>query len=138
MIWGLIFCFGESLVYDYIITTTFNELPFVLGFVMDGRYCKKYRKSYWIITYIIQRKILKRFESKIKEEHAEFRPGRSWTDRINTPGIIIDHSGKFQLQLNMLFMGFQRAFDTINHDCMWITLESQGIHTKIINLIQGL
>lgn len=100
--------------------------------------CKKYRKSYWIITYIIQRKILKRFESKIKEEHAEFRPGRPWIDRINTPGIIIDHSGEFQLQLNMVFMGFQRAFDTINHDCMWITQESQGIHTKIINLIQGL
>lgn len=70
-----------------------------------------------------------------KEQHG-FRSGRSCTDLINTLRIITEHSMEYQSPLCLAFIDFEKAFDSINRENIWIVLRNRGVPQKIINLIK--
>ena len=91
-----------------------------------------------ILAIIIQHRISEALEPVLRKEQAGFRYGRSCVDHINSLRIIIEQSVELQSPLYLLFVDFERAFDTLSHSRMWTILENYGIPTKIINLIQDL
>jgi hypothetical protein len=72
----------------------------------------------------------------IRKEHAGFRPNRSCIDQINTVRIIIEQSLKSQSPLYLLFVDYQKAFDSVDRRWIWKALEERGLRNKIIKLIQ--
>jgi len=54
----------------------------------------------------------------MRPEQAAFRPNKSSTNRINTLRIIVEQSVEFHSPLQLVFMDFQQAFDTMVHNAI--------------------
>jgi hypothetical protein len=54
----------------------------------------------------------------------------------NTPRIIIEQSLEFQSSLYVLFVEYQKAFDSVDRRLIWKALEERGLPNKFIKLIQ--
>jgi len=58
-------------------------------------------------------------ERGLQKEQAGFHHNKSCIDQINTLRIIIEQSLEFQSPLYMLFVDYQRAFDSLNRAWIW-------------------
>ena len=72
----------------------------------------------------------------LRKEQAGFRQNRSCIDQINTLRVIIEQSIEFQSPLYMLFVDYQRAFDSLNRAWIWDELKVTGLSSKFINIIK--
>ena len=72
----------------------------------------------------------------LRKEQAGFCHNRSCFDQINTLRVIIEQSLEFQSPLYMLFVHYQRAFDSLNRAWIWEELKVRGLNSKFINIIK--
>lgn len=77
--------------------------------------------------------------NKIPECQAGFVEGKGCLDNI----YVLSSAIQFQLRLGhrkiyALFVDFKRAFDSINHDKLWMKLLGMGISAKIIRTLKNL
>ena len=91
-----------------------------------------------LISLIVLNRISPVIEPKLRNEQAGFRPNRSCTDQVNTLRIIVEQCMEFRSPLFLLFIDFERAFDSLNRDYMWKVLVEYGIPSKLIVLIKEL
>ena len=75
-------------------------------------------------------------ERGLRKEQAGFCHSRSCIDQINTLTVIIEQSLEFQSPLYMLFVDYQRAFDSLNRAWIWEELKVRGLPSKFINIIK--
>jgi len=75
-------------------------------------------------------------EPKMRPEQAGFRPNKSCADHINTLRIIVEESIEFRSPLQLVFIDFQQAFDTLEHEAIWKALKEKGVPKKIVSIIQ--
>ena len=73
-------------------------------------------------------------EETIGEYQAGFRSNKSTTDQIYVLKHLIANSYEHNLELDMLFIDFKQAYDTINKTEMIEILRELKIPTKLINL----
>jgi hypothetical protein len=50
--------------------------------------------------------------------------------------IIVEQSMEYQSPLYLLFVDYERAFDSIDRKCMWTALTNKGLPHKFVNLIK--
>jgi len=74
-------------------------------------------------------------EMGLRKEQAGFRHNRSCIDQISTLRVIIEQSVEFQSPLYMLFVDYQRAFDSLNRARIWDELKVRGLPSKFTNII---
>jgi hypothetical protein len=55
---------------------------------------------------------------------------------IVTLRIIVEQSMEYQSPLYLLFVDYERAFDSIDRKCMWTALTNKGLPHKFVNLIK--
>ena len=77
-------------------------------------------------------------ESKLRREQAGFRPGRGTTDQIFILRNIIEQSIEWQSSLYVNFIDFEKAFDSVHRDSLWLIMRSYGIPCKIIHMMKAL
>ena len=77
-------------------------------------------------------------ESKLRKEQAGFRPGRGTTEQIFILRNIIEQSTEWQSSLYVNFIDFEKAFDSVHRDSLWLIMRSYGIPSKIINMVKAL
>ena len=69
----------------------------------------------------------------LRKEQEGFRHNRSRVDQINTLRVIIEQSVEFQSPLYMLFVDYQRAFESLSRTWIWDELKVRGLPSKFIN-----
>ena len=99
------------------------------GITLQNAICK-------VMALLILERISPVIEPLLRNEQAGFRPNRSCVDHINTLRILIEQSTEYNEELCLLFIDFERAFDTISRNALWSALAVRGIPEKIINLIK--
>jgi endonuclease/exonuclease/phosphatase family metal-dependent hydrolase len=77
-------------------------------------------------------------DSKIGEQQAGFRSGRSCADQIFTLRYIIEQCLEWQQPLLVNFIDFEKAFDSLHRETLWKILEVYGFPSKVINIIRDL
>ena len=75
-------------------------------------------------------------DEKLREEQAGFRKNISCTDHIATLRIIREQSIVCQLSLYINFIDFEKAFDSVDRDVIWMLMHHYGIPAKFVTLIQ--
>ena len=75
-------------------------------------------------------------DTKLRDEQAGFRKGRSCTDHIATLRIVVEQSVERQSSAYTCFVDFQKAFDSIHREPLWRLLRLYGVPTKIVNIIR--
>ena len=91
-----------------------------------------------LFTKIIKNRIYNSLDHNQPVEQARFRKNFSTIDHIHTINQIIEKANEYQIKINMLFIDYCKAFDTIKHEAIWEALENQGVQNKIINIIKNL
>ena len=72
----------------------------------------------------------------LRDEQAGLRKDRSCTNQIATLRIIVEQSIEWSSPLYLLFVNFQKAFDSLDREAMWRILRHYGIPDKIINMLK--
>ena len=89
-----------------------------------------------ILARIIHNRLSSVLDPLLRKEQAGFRPQRSCVNQINTLRIIVEQSVEMQSPLYMVFVDFERAFDSVNRDFIFKALEKYYVPEKIIRLIK--
>ena len=89
-----------------------------------------------ILSRIIYNRIVQEADKLIRKEQAGFRTNRSCVDQINTLRIICEQCNEWRSTLYLLFIDFEKAFDSLNRDYIWRTITKFGIPGKISRLIK--
>jgi hypothetical protein len=74
----------------------------------------------------------------MRPEQAGFRPSKSRADHINTFRKIVQQSVVFPSPLQLVFIDFQRAFDTLAHSAIWQALKENGVSQNIVTIIKAI
>ena len=88
-----------------------------------------------ILARIILNSIQVKIEARIRREQVGFRVNRSCTDQICTLRIIIEQCIEWNNRLYAIFVDFEKAFDSVKSENMWLLLKKCGIADKITNII---
>ena len=75
-----------------------------------------------ILLRIILERIRVKTETEIADEQAGCRQGRGTRDQITNLRIMMHKAREYQQPLYMCFVVFKKAFDSISHDKLWITV----------------
>ena len=73
----------------------------------------------------------------MRPEKAGFRSNRACADHTNTLQIIVEQS-EFCSPLQLVFIDFQWAFDTLARDAIWQALMEKGVPPKIIFIMKAI
>lgn len=90
-----------------------------------------------VLTKILLNRINDKLDSSIRRQQAGFRPNRSCVDHINTLRIILEQSAEFRTALQLVFIDYSTAFDSISRDSIWEALQQRNISPKLIRLIKS-
>eukprot|EP00732_Lithocolla_globosa_P001538 Lithocolla_globosa_v1_NODE_782_length_3286_cov_3.792634.p1 type:complete len:976 gc:universal NODE_782_length_3286_cov_3.792634:2974-47(-) len=74
----------------------------------------------------------------LAEEQNGFRAMRSCIDHCFSLISIIKNRLSLGLSTHCCFVDFQKAFDSVNHDCLWFKLLSLNLHGRMFQSIQAL
>jgi len=77
-------------------------------------------------------------ETEIADEQAGFRQGRGTSDQITNLRILMHKAREHQQPLYMCFVEFKKAFDSISHDKLWVTITDMGYPLHLIDLLAKL
>ena len=66
-------------------------------------------------------------DSRLREEQAGFRPGRSCSEQILTLRNIIEQSMEFNKKVCINFVDFKKAFDSVHRETVWNIAKVYGI-----------
>jgi sorting nexin-29 len=90
-----------------------------------------------LVTTILYQRLIEKQEPLLRKEQAGFRPHRSCVDQINTLRIVVEQSLEYRSPLYMIFIDFERAFDSLKHTAIWQTLTEWEVPTKVVNIIRN-
>ncbi len=62
----------------------------------------------------------------------------STVDHTHTINQILEKVREYNFEVNLAFVNFNKAFDTIYHDKIWESLAEQGTHPKYIQILVNL
>ncbi len=87
---------------------------------------------------VLKERLYKVMDENQGREQAGFRHDHSTIDQIFILNQIIQKANEYQIQVNLLLIDFQKAFDTVEHWYTWETLKSQGVGMNYIRIIRSM
>ena len=75
-------------------------------------------------------------DEKLREEQDGYRKNKSCIDHTATMRINIEQSIEWQSPLYINFIDFEKAFDSVDRDMIWMLMHHYGIPAKFVTLIQ--
>jgi hypothetical protein len=91
-----------------------------------------------IFSRIILQRITTAVDGILRQEQAGFRKGKSCIDHIFTLRQILEQSHEWNGSLYVVFVDFEKAFDSLHRASMWRILRHYGIPEKLVNVIRSL
>ena len=101
--------------------------------MIDIGFCNK-----CFLLVIILERIRVKTETEIADEQVGFRQGRGTRDQITNLRILMHKAREHQQPLCMWFVDFKKAFDSISHDKLWVTMMDMGYPLHLIDLLAKL
>jgi hypothetical protein len=84
-----------------------------------------------ILTRVILNRTQNTVEQHLCKEQAGFSTHRSCVDLINTLRIILEQSLELQAIPYVTFINFEKAFDSVKREIMWLTLQSMVFQGRL-------
>ena len=95
-----------------------------------------------VVSKILGRIVIDRIhmgiDQRLRKEQAGFRSGRRTTDQIFISRNILEQVNEWQATLYINFVDFEKAFDSVHRNGLWMLMNQCGIPQKIINIVKVL
>ena len=93
-----------------------------------------------VVGKILGRIIIDRMRSgvdkRLRDEQAGYRKGRGTTEQVFVLRNILEQVNEWQATMYVGFVDFEKAFDSIHRNSLWIILRKYGIPEKIIKMVR--
>lgn len=93
---------------------------------------------YKLFASTIEKRITTTLEKCQPIEQAGFRRNYSTVDHIHSLELLIEKYQEFQRPLYIVFIDYQKAFDSILHSSIWKALQSQKVEKKYVQVLKYL
>ena len=87
---------------------------------------------------IIKDRISDTLASHQKDKQVGFRMGFSTTDHIQALSKLLKKTKEFNIGITLMFVDFNKAFDALYHDKIWLALARQNVPKIIIQLLENM
>ena len=87
---------------------------------------------------ILQARLQQCMICELPDVPAGFRKGRGTRDQIANIGWIIEKAREFQKNIYFCFIDYAKAFDCVDHNKLWKTLQEMGIPDHLTCLLRNL
>jgi exonuclease III len=94
--------------------------------------------DYKLYSKILNNRLKQFLPHLISKYQTGFVKGRFIIDNIITLDMILDHLNKCQSEAIITFIDFEKAFDSLDHDAIFRTLQFIGLPTSFINTIKDM
>ena len=84
--------------------------------------------------FIIER-VRNGVDRRLRKEQG-YRKGQGTTDQIFFLPNIIEQVSKWQATLYLNFVDFEKAFDSIHRESLWVIMAKYGIPEKIVKMVR--
>lgn len=108
----------------------------------DKEMIKNYRPicllsiPYKVFTKVLMNRMERILDQEQPREQAGFRSGFSTLDHIHTVRQLIEKCREFQLPLILIFIDYEKAFDSVEINAVLASLKNQGIDHGYINILK--
>ena len=92
---------------------------------------------YKVFTRCVLARIRRTLEEAQPVEQAGFRRGFSTMDHISTLVRVMEAFREHHLPLVLTFIDYQKAFDSVEADSVWMSLEEQGVEIDYIAVLRA-
>ncbi|KAJ1518927.1 hypothetical protein ONE63_011462 [Megalurothrips usitatus] len=105
--------------------------------------CNNYRgitllnTAYKLFTITVKKRLDPYAEAALGDYQCGFRRGRSTMDQIFTLQQILEKRARKKLETHMVFIDFQKAYDSIHRPSLWNGMKGLGIPKKITALARA-
>ncbi|CAH2254525.1 jg25688 [Pararge aegeria aegeria] len=93
---------------------------------------------YKIFSTMLNQRISATLEQHQPKEQAGFRKKFSTLDHIHALELVIEKYQEQQRPLYIAFIDYQKAFDTVSHECIWETLKAQNVEIQYITILKNI
>lgn len=107
----------------------------------DQKICNNYRgitllnTAYKIMASLIQRRLVNATKGTVEQYQCGFTQGKSTVDAIHTVKQLMEKTYQHKIELELLFIDFQQAFDSIKRKELKRALKKLGVPSKLRRLI---
>ena len=91
-----------------------------------------------IFTKIVKNRIYGILDNNQGEEQSGFKRGYSTVDHIFTVNQLIEKTHEYKIEVYLLLLDFNKAFDSIEHSFLWQALANQGVPKGWVEIIKKL
>ena len=74
---------------------------------------------------------------EIPDFQAGFRKGRGTRDQITNTWWVIEKAGEFQRNIYFCFIGYDKAFDCVDHNKLWKILKEMGMPDPMTSVFRN-
>ncbi|VDO74648.1 unnamed protein product [Schistosoma curassoni] len=76
-------------------------------------------------------------DSQLRDQQAGFCKDLSCTDQIATPRVIVEQSIGWNSLLDINFIDYEKAFDSVDRTTLWKLLRHYGVPENIVDIIRN-
>ena len=87
---------------------------------------------------ILQARLQQYVNRELPDVQAGFRKGRGTRDQIANICWIIEKAREFQKNMYFCFIDYAKAFDCVDHNILWKSLQKMGIPDHLTSLLRSL
>ena len=94
--------------------------------------------TYKVFSHVILRRMLRTLDQHQPREQAGFRSGFSTIDHIQVISQLQEKADEYKIPLCFAFVDYEKAFDSIEFNPLFESLENQGVEAAYITLLRDL
>lgn len=108
----------------------------------DPEDCHNYRgisllnAAYKILSNVILNRLKPYTKEIVGEYQCGFKPGKSTVDHVFTLRQLIEKHYEYNKPLQLLFIDFKQAYDSIKRKLLWKSMEKFGIPLKLVKMVK--
>ena len=91
-----------------------------------------------VFSRILVNRIQAGVDKELRKEQAGFRKGRGTIEQIFILRNILEQANEWNTPVAIHFIDFEKAFDSVHRDSLWIIMKKYGIPQKLIQMVQSL
>ena len=92
-----------------------------------------------VFCRVIQTRLAERAEHLLREGQCGFRKGRGCVDQIFLLRVLAEKAREFNTSHYMAFVDLRKAYDSVNHDTLWMILQKRyHLPNKLVRILRML
>ena len=93
---------------------------------------------YKLFTKVMANRMSSVLDEAQTADQAGFRRKFCTTDHIFTVNHVIQNCKEYNIPLYMMFIDYRKAFDSIEYNAVWKSLQDQGVHWQLIRILMDI